>query len=59
MGRLVGLLREWDHGFYIIRVGTVLDNDKAQNITLVVAEDEHRQWSLERKGEFIAVEGPN
>lgn len=55
----MGLLREWDHGFYIIRVGTVLDNDKAQNITLVVAEDEHRQWSLERKGEFIAVEGPN
>lgn len=48
----MGLVKEWDRGFYCVRVGTILDADKAQNMVVVMAENEHREWSLEMKGEF-------
>lgn len=51
----MGLVRELDHEFYCIRVGTVLDDEKAQNMATVVVEDEYRGWSLEMKGKFIPV----
>lgn len=51
----MGLVRKLDHEFYYIRVGTVLDGDKAQNMAKVVVEDEYRKWSLEMKGKFISV----
>lgn len=56
--RLVVLVREWDH--YCIRVDTALDGDKAQNMaTFMPKYDEHREWSLEIKGEFKPMERPN
>lgn len=55
----MGLVREWDRGFYCIRVGTVLDADKAQDIAMVEPGDEHGGWSLKIKGEFSSVESPN
>lgn len=57
--RLVALVREWDRGFYCIRVGTALGADKAQNMATFMPEYEHREWSLEIKGELKPMERPN
>lgn len=43
LGRLVELVRGWDRGLYYIRVCIVLDDDKGQNMAMVMAEDEHRK----------------
>lgn len=37
-----GFGQKGDHGFYCSRVGTLPDDDKAQNKAMAVAEDEHR-----------------
>lgn len=43
LGILVALVREWDRGFYCVRVGTALDADKAQNMATSMLESEHRE----------------